>query len=372
MSIGILAPPNDKFATTLAEHLSTRYSIDVKSLDLRLDGAESVSLDDAVAHWRGVDLAGLQRLFISGFEYQDPVVPRTITGTDWSRWQYGHLADQQRFSAFYSIVSELQRRGVEVINPLRAHELAFSRPALLARLARDGLPVADFTLTNDHNSVPALQQRHPHLLWRPATGRAAWQRFEDKQRDALVGPERPPVLLAPGRPDAVQRVWMYAGRPLLQVLIEPAAARESSTLGSVSPFASVVDFGEVEWLECLEVVEVQGVHVAAQTLDAVCESLGAPWVEITFCLNDRTPVIFDVDPAPRFDWLPEPLWEILIDALANEMASNPLGVERPVAPSVGARFMRPAMFLRRALQFQFEMEESKYIEADATTSLPPG
>ncbi len=73
-------------------------------------------LDETRMLWNGQDLSAFDRVLIHGFKYATPVIPDAAPQRDWSLWRDDYLAEQQSFSALFSFIVELKRRGVTVIN----------------------------------------------------------------------------------------------------------------------------------------------------------------------------------------------------------------------------------------------------------------
>jgi hypothetical protein len=219
------------------------------------------------------------------------------------------------------------------------------------RAARAGKPASD--------STPAT----PHLVWRPATGRAAWQLFTDRQRDALVSLRKPPVLVAELVEGPLVRAYLYRGEPVLlleqaapdcegeeqlesfwEVLCAPPATATAAT--APAPAAGGAES------------ESRLPTAVAADLKRVADVLGAPWLEVLFAFRDGRAWIYDVYSDPRADSLPTAHREKLTALLAAKL----LGVapDRAGAAAPKERLSRPTLFLRRMLRILFEFERSKY------------
>ncbi|MDP6271932.1 MAG: hypothetical protein QF398_16335, partial [Alphaproteobacteria bacterium] len=123
----------------------------------------------------GIDLETLESVFVYGLAYQDPVLPAAADNLDWGLWQSRYVLEQQGFSHLYSLLSELAARGVAVFNPVEALIANYAKPALFGAAAKARLKVPDWLCGNDPEEARAFAERHDLVLWRPATGRAAWQ-----------------------------------------------------------------------------------------------------------------------------------------------------------------------------------------------------
>lgn len=341
-AIGILAPATDPLAGAVAEALAQRDAEDAPiavRLDSDLNGAPPLTLNQSSATWGETDLQGLTTLWVRGFVYEDPVPPRTPSGADWAVWQIGHTMDEQRFSALCSLLEELERRGVAVVNPLAALRLAFMRPHLVQRLRRAGVATPAVLCTNDPEAAEGFAAEHETVVWRPATGRAAWQLCLAKQRRALFGAEKPPALLASVEAGNLVRSYAYAGEPLLSLLHSPPNA---------------------EGLEMLERVRATTLpeHARAALREAATAT-GQAWCEATLVVGDRACWVYDLEPDPEWGWLPSGMQGALAEALAARLAGD-----ATAAVTVEAETWqeRPSLFLRRMLRMLFEMEESKYVE----------
>ena len=307
--------------------------------DLALDESARSSMSALEATWDGVDLAGLKVAFLRGFSYCDPVIPSGDLDLDWGLWRFEYIALQQKYTYLYSLFSELQRRGVKLVNPPEAHLRLFMRPFVLERVRQAGLPVPALVCTNRMDVAREFCGRYPAVVWRPAAGRAAFQCFKDRQRDALLSLQKPPVLLAEGIDGLALRAYLYDGQPLLCL---------KRTVPDCSGEETLEMFGEYD---CGE---------AAGDLRRLAELLQAPWLQVSFALKDGKAWIYDVDADPLIEDLPAVYGERLTALLAARLS----GAAAP-AMSAGAPAelrQRPTIFLRRMLRVLFEFEYSKYKE----------
>jgi hypothetical protein len=314
---------------------------------VRLDPSQPVTLDAEGVSWNGLRLERLEALFVHGFRYEDPVLPPADPACDWSLWQAGTVIRQQSWSFLYSIWAHLERitgqnGGPRLYNPVSTELAAFDRLGLLDRLDRAGFAVPPLLLANDEGTVAAFQQRHAPagVVWRPATGRAAWQLFRDKQCRALVGVERPPVLLAAVEPGRLLRVYVLDGEAVL-------------TLATAAP--------NREGLERLEAMAaVAGLPDGfRETVGRAVLGLGLRWA-CALVVEKGTeggtgPVFYDIDPDPELSDLPAPFEAFLKSALVAALTGAP-----PPAATFGPEPVeRPALLLRRMLAIQFDMEQTK-------------
>jgi hypothetical protein len=176
-------------------------------------------------------------------------------------------------------------------------------------------------------------------LWRPTTGRAAWQRFLDKQRRHLINPAKPPVLLAKAIEGPLIRCWLYRGEPLL-------------ALQHRAPTAE----GRLERLEVFASVELSSRTMTG--ISGLCEVLGASWLQVTLVESECGAYIYDFDSDPLLDWMPPAHYRFLLGRLATRLVREASAPDRaPLEPSE-----RPTLFLRRMLRELFPYEASKYEE----------
>ena len=351
MNTGVFCNRDDTVARGIAERIEQISPGACRIFDINPDSS-TIALHGDRIFWSGVDLSKLRTAWVSGLPYMDPVIPPIAEDVDWSLWRYDHLVAQQRWSAMESTLQELERRGVRLINPRRAALRRYLCAQHLLSLSRNGCAIPDLLVSNDMTQVEEFCRHHEWVLWRPVTGRGAWQRFTERQRLHLVGPDKPPILLAEGQPADLLIAWVFDDEPLLCLGLERPAQREVDALGRKE------DFGELARLETLETVTVLDGKSLESGLRRAAIATGWPWVQLTFTVTGGTLRVYEADPDPMFEWLPAVLKTWLIEACACKL----LGHEPDLAtrPAVGTRLERPALFLRRMLQIQFDMERSKY------------
>lgn len=325
-------------------------TVGLYGLDLPIPGAvtlapaDPVTLDADGVSWGGVRLERLDAILVHGFRYEDPVVPPADPACDWSLWQAGTVIRQQTHSFLYSVWSRLERiGGPRLYNPVSTELAAFDRLGQLDRLARAGFKTPPVLLGNDDGTVTAFQRRHDGVgvgvVWRPATGRAAWQLFTDKQRRALIAPDKPPALLAAITPGRLLRAYVLDGRVAL-------------TLATAAP-----DRAGVERLEAMAAVS----DLSADRLEVIGRAvtgLGARWAVALVVDGADGPVFYDIDPDPELGDLPPVFADFLKRCLAAALTGAPL----PEADFGPEPVERPALLLRRMLAIQFDMERTKYAE----------
>ncbi len=334
MRLAIISRPRDAFADAVQLLAAKSGETQVLRFDLNLDGRERFAIDADGVHWHDSMLSNVDAVLMRGLRYQYPVVPRLDDDLDFSLWQTDYLAEQQRYSACASALRELERLGVRVMNPLHAIHRDFVKPVLLLRLAARGFAMPAWLTSNDVAEVEAFCAQHPHVRWHPVTGRGAWQRFEARQRADLIAPAKPPVLLAGGAGERVIRSYVCCGKVVASLAQEAASFED---LERLERFANT----PCPW----PVAEIERLY----------KELGLDWFEATFIGDDRAFLLYDIEADPR----PEELPECHRDAIAAHMLAalneNPFTLVQRSQP-----VERKALFLRRALQMLFEMEDSKY------------
>lgn len=357
MRVGLISDPGDTTALAVRAALERFQPGSAVPLQLAIPAEQPMVLDGHRSRLGDQDLAGLDLLMVFGLWYMDPVVPEPEVDPDWSLWQVGHVAGQQRYSAVLSLLEHLHRCGRSVINPPRAHLMHFMKAHGFGALQRAGVPLPPWICTNERTTVEAMRERHCDLIWRPATGRGAWQRFGPLQEEDLTAAAKPPILLAPAPRGAFHRTWVLDGEPLWCVRCEPPAMVPVEEL---QPGAGGDGrYGELASLETLERLTTVSGEALQAPLPGLMEILETRWMEVLFTLEEQRVTIYDWDVDPRLGWLPGGCRERLADALASRLLGRPAG-----EASYPHRVERPAPFLRRGLQILFDMEESKYPEPD--------
>lgn len=284
----------------------------------------------------GLDATGLRAVLVQGFRYEDPVVPRPADDADFALWQADYPAEQQRWSALYSLLSRLEALPLPVWNGAAVHLAAFSRPTVLERWRRLGLTVPETLLTNDAAAAADFTAAAGPLLWRTASGRCAWQIFGERQRRHLCAPEKPPVLLAGVAAGPALRSYVLDGRVVL-------------SLDGLPPDCQ----GGQERLETFRPAEIPAAAEAA--VEAAAAALGAGWAMVLWVNGADGPVLYDIDVDPVLDSLPPSLAAVLVEHLAAALLRRP--APTPAAPPPAER---PTLFLRRMLRILFEIEATKH------------
>ncbi len=303
-----------------------------------------VLLDRNTILWDGRHVDRLETALVHGFTFCDPVIPDSDLDREWTIWQYEHIIDEQQYSFVSSAFTEMDARGVRVINPVRQHRLAFSHTGILNRVKSTGSMVPEFICTNDMDVAEAFTKKHGTVLWRPNTGRARYQIFGSKQKAHLMGAGRPPVILAECVQGPLLRAYVYNGKPLM--VLE----------------SSIPDCQSLETLEQVRMTDSS--HAVAAGLSKVTRNLDLTWTRILFVLaEDETCWIYDIDPDPKYDWLPKPFLELLTTRLACSLlnrAEISSAADESKAAKCKVATERPTPFLRRMLRILFDMEQSKY------------
>ncbi len=341
----ILAPSGSVQARELYRLMCELAPNDVVRLNADVDGKTPVVMDHNGIFWGGMPLHESRGVYVDGWTYENPVRPSVVCGTgkaDYSLWQCRHVLDQQRWSFLYSILTRLVALGVPVVNPPALHLEAFMRTVLMERLRRCGFRVPSLITTNDGESAGAFAERYGRVVWRTVTGSCAWQLFTDRQLRHLCTPFRPPVLLAQVVEGPVLRAWMVGYQPVLIVESAPPACR---------PIERFEVFRSVDYEHKDSMVRLSKV-------------LDSGFVEIFFVAGESGPVIYDVNPAPCLDALPQEYVSYLNTYLAHYI----LGLSPVDTPPPSGILERPMPFLRRMLNMQFEIESTKYRDSSCECS----
>ncbi len=334
--IAIISPSSAHLSRELLEAGRDLAPDRMSSLELSIGGPVSCSLGQDRLEIGRQSLLDCSKIFIHGFEYMDPIVPGEAGISDWSVWQQNHIAEQQRFSILYSIFAEAERRGVRVYNPMHGLVLCFQVSELLARLRSSGFLVPATLVTNDRAEAADFRGRYETVIWRPTTGRAAWQLFGDIQNEHLIDVRKPPVLMA----EAVDgpACWSYVLDN--QVLLSH---------DMLSP--------EIYPPESLELVRVLPSGPATPIVADVCRVADLRWARVMYVHNDAGVWIYGIEADPLMYWLPRPLRQHLTRSLARALLGMP---QEGIPDSLrDGNFERPALFLRRMLTILFEIEATK-------------
>jgi hypothetical protein len=314
-----------------ARHLPVRDAV-------WLEPGQPVVLDSEGVSWNKVRLERLDALYIHGFRYEDPVLPPADPICDWSLWQAGAVIRQQSHSFLYSVFSWLEQRGgPRLYNPVSSELAAFDRPGQLDRLGQTGFAVPPMLIGNDDRTVAAFQQQHQGVVWRPMTGRAAWQWFQERQRQHLVGPDKPPVVLAAVCPGPLLRFYVLDGHVVLVLATAPPNREGIERLESLFPVTDLPP-------------------LVLETVGNAATALGLRWAVALAIHSPDGPIFYDVDPDPELGDLPPSFEAYLNHCLAAALVGEPL----PVTSFEAEPVERSALLLRRMLAIQFDMEQSKY------------
>lgn len=340
MKIGIFSEPHNQQATALCQAINELAPGSGRHFSLPNRGVPPVAVAEEGVFWDGVNVADFDLAYIHGWDYSNPILPRVLGSVDWSLWQADYLTDQQQASFLYSVFSELERRGVRLFNPPATQVRNFLKVDLLERLREAGLDVPRMLCTNDMEETKTFVARlRPRpTAWRPVTGRAAWQLFLDHQREVLISPRKPPILLAEGINGLLIRAYVLNGQPLL--CLKRNAAVNTWNAEALEVFQAV---------ECPEVV--------SEALARAAEAISLRWGVILFVLEEERAWFYDVDADPLFDELPAVFRKRLTEGLARGFLDQTLDA-LPALPDTPQP--RPTLFLRRMLHLLFEFERQKY------------
>ena len=313
MRIGVFCRREDDTARQLARELNRLEPGCCATFHHDAIVAGAIVLTANAIRWNEIELTSLESAWISGFPYMDPVVPPVAGRPDWARWQYEHLLEQQTYSALESVMAELERRGVRFVNSRTQALAEFSKAEQLLRLGRNACPIPKLLCSNDAQQVEAFCSRFGNVVWRPPTGRAAWQRFTEKQKLHLIGSNKPPVVLAEQLGEQFTMAWCIDSDTMLCLDLEAPASRPVETLGNPA------DYGELLRFETLEMLTVRDPQDHARELGIAWRNCpGLRWAAVTLmCDKDGRAVIYDIDPDPDISWLPAPLRDWLTQCIAR-------------------------------------------------------
>lgn len=335
-SSGIFAPAGHARAVSL---LTMAESIEpgiVRSYPFPTEGGAAVGLGRERIDWCGDDVSQLEKAVVMGFAYNNPVVPAVPAETDWSLWQYDYIGEQQKTSFLYSAFSEIDRRGVRMYNPPAAYLDCATKPDMLFKLHAAGIGTPELICTNSRDEAEAFAETHGTVLWRPSTGRAAWQVCMEKQREALFDAEQPPVLLSGVAPGLFLRCYLCDGEPVL--VLRYGAPSQTP-------------------LERLEFFQLEPDDAFYPALREIAKLTGVRWGVVHAAVEGGSVVVYDVDPDPISSALPAPIDQYLQKVLACHL----IGELAPQQDVLGEDpLVRELPFLRRMLSVLFEVERAKY------------
>lgn len=336
-NIGIFAHSSNRQAQNIFEVICALEMVRCDFFNLSLSGEDDISVLDSGVYWNRRNITDLDVAYIHGITYMNPIIPDADKDQDWSVWQADYLIKQQKFSFLFSLFEELHRRGVVLVNPPRTHVQNFMKPFLLERLRNLGFTVPRLICSNHMPSIVDFCNQIEKVVWRPTTGRAVWQLFLDKQRISLIRPDSPPVLVAQCIEGPLIRGYLYDGMPLLFLKFSAPDPGPPERLESI-------------WsVDCSEVVEV---------LQRLTVETGMRWAQVSFVFSDGKPWIYDIDPDPILEWLPDVYKDNLIAKLSYMIAGEKdkaIDLSSTTHPEE-----RPVMLLRRMLRILFEFEKVKY------------
>ncbi len=336
LKIGLFARTGDQQTSLLKGCIDRLDANACCHFTLPQNSTPGVALDETGVYWGETNVAELDCAYIHGFRYANPVIPRSLDDIDWTLWQTDYIAEQQKVSFLYSAFSEMERRGVRLFNSPAVHVQNFMKLDLLETLRQGGFQVPRLVCSNDRKAAEAFVTMITPVIWRPTTGRAAWQLCLDRQRENLISPDKPPILLAEVIEGPLIRAYLFDGKPLLCLKHNAPAPLP------------------LERLEMFQAAEYPEVY---EELQRLAELVGLRWVAVFFALREDRPWIYDIDPDPLFEGLPEVYQRRLTEGLARGLLGDDpraLG-EWPDTPQ-----LRPTPFLRRMLRILFEFESFKY------------
>lgn len=336
MKIGLFSQPHDSQTSALQDYINSIAPGVCQHFTVPVHGSPPVALDRSGVYWDSVNVAELDLAYVHGFSYANPVIPPSRDNLDWTVWQVDYISEQQKSSFMFSAFEEMERRGVRLFNPPRIHVQNFLKVDLLGELRGAGFQVPKMVCTNDREVVQAFGHDVEQPIWRPVTGRAAWQAFGDKQRELLVSTRATPILLAEIIDGPLIRSYLIDGQPLLCL---------QNSAPALTP---------LERLEVFQEFECSEVHGELRRL---AEITGLRWGQVLFVLKDDQIWVYDVDADPIFDWLPEVYQRKLGEGLAQRFLGHDIATGTEVSDTA---HLRPTPFLRRMLRILFELEYRKY------------
>jgi hypothetical protein len=148
----------------------------------------------------------------------------------------------------------------------------------------------------------------------------------------LLAPDKPPILLAEAIKGPLIRAYLFDGKPLfcLQYRV-PAPV-------------------PVERLEVFQTIQCPEVYGELQRL---AKAFSLHWALVSFVLKDGEPWIYDVDPDPVFEGLPEIYQQRFAEGVAKGLLGEDIGALEPLTDTPQ---VRPTLFLKRMLRVLFDIE----------------
>lgn len=333
MRVAVITQGSSRQAELIAGALERAQKGSAQIVDINSPLAFALSEKEVMAG--GCSLADFNACYITGSFYENPVIPRSADGADYSLWQFRHVVDQQRWSANFSLLARMERKGFRLFNGVRGHYLAFNKYSHLTGLAARGINTPKLLLTNDGEAAKDFMAKNGEVLWRPSTGKAAWQVFRERQRAHLTGSAKAPFILADIEEGPLRHIFVAGNQVIACFEFRPP------------------DDNGLERAEIFRQCEPEP-WVAAEAIAALRVS-GLGWGMVLCVAAPGRGVVYDVDPDPYLPDMPRSYRE----GIANRLAAVMLGQkELPAIDDESEE--RDSLFLRRMLRIGFEMQRSKY------------
>lgn len=333
----------------IAEEVKNKIGNDCPVFDLSLVNSEELIIDAERLFLNGIDLTSFKYIWLHNFQYQNPIIPSAVEQCDWSLWRAEYLVEQQRYSALASLFAELNRRGVILLNAptIQLSTWMVQQPLELLRDLSYAVP--DMLCTNDMQTAEEFVKQYKQVIWRPATGCAAWQLFKTKQQDDLIDPTKPPVLLAEVVSGLMLRAYVLFGKVVLVLA--------NTTAG----YASIDENSHTEHLE--QFWHIQASAELEAELIKIAEDINLIWGEIIFVQDDvdkQQPVIYGVNSDPEVSSLPLAYKDYLTSALAYGLMGNLSDIFKLQNKLPEDKQNRQTLFTKRMMQVLFDFEKIKY------------
>ena len=333
MRVAVITRGSSRQAQVIFGALEKASPGSAKVLDIASNLPIVLSEDEVVI--AGHSMADFDACYVTGSFYENPVLPRPAEQADYSLWQFRHVVDQQSWSADFSILSRLEKKGVKLFNAASGHYWAFNKYAQLTSLATKGIDIPKLLLTNDGEAASAFMAARGEVLWRPSTGKAPWQVFRERQRAHLTGSAKAPFILADIAEGPLRQIYVAGDKILACLEFRPA---DDSGLESAEMFRHC----EPEPLVAAEAV-------------ATIAACGLSWGMVLCVSSPGKGVVYDVDQDPYLPDMPK----VYREGIADRLAAVLLGKDK--LPEIATDIQeRDSLFLRRMLRIGFEMQRSKY------------